>query len=137
VVGDGDVEVVTAIAGVVKVTGDQKGTLCTKRKGDFIYVPSVQRLVTQKSLNTTAVESDEEEEEEGGDDAPDDLSPPSPRPLPTSSHIQARDSMAVAKAHRRVIKQKTANHKHKELYHMLDTTSIDSALGATLLKVSE
>lgn len=70
--------------GIDTHTGDNRVVLCTKRKGDIIYVPAVNRLVSELE------------------------------------HQRRRSS---------------GTGKHKQLYKMIDNTSIKSFNGATLLKV--
>jgi hypothetical protein len=49
VVGEGEVQVSTVQDGLEKQTGAQRQLLCTKRKGDMIWVPHVRRLAHQLS----------------------------------------------------------------------------------------
>ena len=50
VVTEGEVTVCTATPGLMKRTGNQSEVLCTKRKGDVIWLPSVYTLAEQKAL---------------------------------------------------------------------------------------
>lgn len=52
VVGEGEVQVYVIQAGLDTKTGEQSFVLCTKRKGDLIWVPTVTRLAKQKSSHS-------------------------------------------------------------------------------------
>lgn len=77
VVGDGEVQVYVVQAGLDARTGEQSFVLCSKRKGDLIWVPSMHRLAKQKSTSgslggdgsaaaVAGVAEEEEEQQPGG-----------------------------------------------------------------------
>lgn len=111
VVGDGEVQVYVIQAGLDAKTREQRFVLCTKRKGDLIWVPTVNRLAKQKSA------SDESS-------------------ITSSSGGGGGATGAGAGAEAHGSPPAVAPSKHKDLYTLLDTTYIDSLYGATLLKVS-
>jgi hypothetical protein len=119
VVGEGDVQVYVVQQGLDARTGEQSFVLCTKRKGDLVWVPSINRLAKQKSISgggggggepeaAAAAEAAGGEEEGGGE-------------LQPQGQGQGQGAAAGG--------------KHKDLYMVLDTTVIVAPFGATLLKV--
>lgn len=110
VVGEGEVQVYVVQAGLDARTKEQSFVLCTKRKGDLIWVPTVTRLAKQKSSDdgTFGIRPSKD----GGAGA---------------TGAGERKTSTPDSAH---------NGKHKDLYNILDTTYIDSLYGATLLKVN-
>jgi hypothetical protein len=109
VVGEGEVQVYVIQAGLDAKTKEQSFVLCTKRKGDLIWVPTVTRLAKQKS----------------GDDGSNG-----------AGHVSGGGAVATGAGNSNMYIAHTAHSgKHKDLYNILDTTYIDSLYGATLLKV--
>lgn len=108
VVGEGEVQVYVIQAGLDAKTKEQSFVLCTKRKGDLIWVPTVTRLAKQKSSS---------------DDA-------------SGNHFSGGGAVATGAGNGTTdIAHTPHSGKHKDLYNLLDTTYIDSLYGATLLKV--
>ena len=112
VVGDGEVQVFVVQQGLDARTGEQSFVLCTKRKGDLIWVPSVNRLAKQKSMPGASVA-----------DA-----------LAGVERV-ASGSAAEGAADETGDGDGAGGGKHKDLYNVVDTTVIISPFGATLLKV--
>ena len=119
VVGEGEVQVYVIQAGLDAKTKEQSFVLCTKRKGDLIWVPTVTRLAKQKSTSDDG-SSGANHSQAGGGVA-------TGAGVRTTSTTNSTTDVAYM-AH---------SGKHKVLYNILDTTYIDSLYGATLLKVKE
>lgn len=111
VVGEGEVQVFVVQQGLDARTGEQSFVLCTKRKGDLIWVPSVNRLAKQKSMTGA------------------------PGPVADASAALGSADRAMAAEAAAAEEAGAGGGKHKDLYNVLDTTVIISPFGATLLKV--
>jgi hypothetical protein len=118
VVGEGEVQVYVIQAGLDAKTKEQSFVLCTKRKGDLIWVPTVTRLAKQKSTSDDG-SSGANHSQAGGGVA-------TGAGVRTTSTTNSSTDVAYM-AH---------SGKHKDLFNILDTTYIDSLYGATLLKVT-
>lgn len=118
VVGEGEVQVYVIQSGIDIRTREQRFVLCTKRKGDLIWVPTVTRLAKQKSnmeessstsQNTVIAAGETPIDEDVG------------RFNTTDATMETTTALRTG--------------KHKDLYTIVDTTYIDSLYGAVLLKV--
>lgn len=116
VVGEGEVQVYVIQAGLDARTKEQSFVLCTKSKGDLIWVPTVTRLAKQKSTS--------DDGSSGANYSSTGATGAGVRTTTTSTTTSTPDVARTAHAG-----------KHKDLYNILDTTYIDSLYGATLLKV--
>jgi hypothetical protein len=148
VVGEGEVQVYVIQSGLDTKTGEHRFILCTKRKGDLIWVPTVTRLAKQKSNVDQHIPQQQQEQEQeqevaapGGLDsdaaaaaaaaAEGNNSSSSNNTITTGTTTGTNTNTTTTTA----TGAPTGAGKHKNLYNLLDTTFIDSVYGATLLKV--
>lgn len=144
VVGEGEVQVYVIQSGLDTKTGEHRFILCTKRKGDLIWVPTVTRLAKQKSNMEQQIQQPQQQKQEvaarvldgdaagataEGNNSNSNNSTGPFASTPTTTATGTTNITATATS------APTGAGKHKNLYNLLDTTFIDSVYGATLLKV--
>jgi len=156
VVGEGEVQVYVIQAGLDAKTKEQSFVLCTKRKGDLIWVPSVTRLAKQKSSSDDGSSGANYSlpgavvEQGAGVMITNTTTDISFKNSISGKHKELHnimyttyfDSGAGARtknttnSNTEVELRKSHSGKHKDLYNIMDTTYIDSLYGAILLKVT-
>ena len=121
IVAEGEVDVHTVVAGLDKATGDQRAVLCSKQPGDIIYIPAMNKYVNKKEMHRRATYREGMK-----------------KILPSESRVDemkrnTKRSFLFTSAKSFPINKEESDHHRKDLYNLIDTTTLISRGGATLL----